>query len=159
MSFRALIKFYGLFKQLLFLTKYGCGRTARSCLHVAKALLEVNSCKVLEKDLTSCLLSKIRSEVPIPHVSVAIVLCAFRASFGIRALCCGNSLLLMSVVCSAVDFSWLSEITRVYKKLTVLGIKCWVSVCFFKIYTCSECKQHLFFTLLNCRFMILCTLF
>lgn len=70
MSFRALIKFYGLFKQLLFLTKYGCGRTARSRLHVAKALLEVNSCKVLEEDLTSCLLSKILSEVPIPHVSV-----------------------------------------------------------------------------------------
>lgn len=85
-------------------------------VRVAKAPLEVNSCKVLEKDFTSCLLSKILSEVPI--LSVAIVLRAFRASFGIRALCRVNSLILVSLVSSALDFNWLSEIRSVYKILS-----------------------------------------
>lgn len=116
----ASMKFCGLSKQPLFLSKYSRVDTARSFLHVVEAFLEVNSCKVLDFKAVFWVKHWVKRRFHV-SLSVVIVLRAFRARFGIRALCHVNGLLLMSFLPSAVDFSWQSEMRSVYKIFFLLG--------------------------------------
>lgn len=77
------MKCYGLHEQPLFLAKYSRADTARSFLRVIKALLEVDGCKVLEKDFEAVFRVKYSVKRRF-HVGLSVVrvLHPFGASFG-----------------------------------------------------------------------------
>lgn len=110
MSPWALMRRYGLHKRPLFLAKYSRAGTAPSFLRVAEALLEVDGCKVLGKDFEA--VSRVKYSVKRRlHIDLSVVrvLHLFGASFGARALCLVNSLPLVSLLSSVLDFNWQSE--------------------------------------------------